>query len=213
MRQSHQLFADYYATVYLIDRVNDTFSVDGNLKIQKMLFLHAFRGIGDKLKANHYKYFRYNLGPYSKDLANDIIKLERLGFINKASRKITKRGKLFLEYFYPEVNRRAGATLHYAKEVCEEYGKLSGPQLVNKVYKLSVPVYDFGGQTAVVKKIPIFTDIFDPLHDQTTNELPTLDDETLRQMQEEFAITDEQLDPSNIGFKKSVNEALERALA
>lgn len=213
MRQPSQTFADLYATVYLLDCVNRTFGIDGNLKVQKLLFLHEFKGIQNRLKSNHYKYFRHNFGPYSKDLANDIIELEKLGFISGSSRRLSKRGKLFLEYFQPEVQMSLGESLHYAQEICQEYGKFSGPQLVNKVYRLSVPVYDFGGTSAVVKEIPTFTDIFDPIHDATTKELPLLDNKTLEQMKEEFSIEESKLDPSSIGFKKFVNENLERALS
>jgi uncharacterized protein YwgA len=213
MRQSKQILADYYAVVYLFDCVNGVSSIDGNLKIQKLLFLHEFEGIRGGLKSNHYKYFRHNQGPYSKDLANDVASLEKIGLVNRASRKLTKRGKIFLEYFRPEVDRIIGVTLHIAEDVCREFGRLSGPQLVNHVYRMRVPVYDFGGVEATVRDIPSFTDIFDPLHDQSTKELDTLDEVTIKQMEEQLAITPEQLDSSNVGFKQAVNERLERAFS
>lgn len=213
MRRPEQICADLYLTAYMVDCVNQISSIDGNLKMQKILFLHEFRGIQDGLKANHYKYFRYSYGPYSKDLANDLSRMEELGFVTKGSRRLTKRGNTFIQYFLPEVRRRLGLALDFATEICHRYGRFSGPQLVNRVYALEVPVYDLNGEPRLVREISAFTDIFDPAHDTTTREISSLDEETLKQMREEFSISDELLDPSNLGFKKAVNEALEGAFA
>lgn len=212
MRSPSQKLSDCYAITYLLDCVNRVSFIDGNLKVQKLVFLHEFLGIKDKIKSNHYKYFRYNLGPYSKDLANDIGQLENLGILN-SSRKLTKRGRFFLEYFRPEVSKSIGQSLEYADAVCDSFGKATGPKLVNQVYKLSVPVSDLGGNYKTVRDIPIFTDIFDPIHDPTTKDLPSLEDETVEQMQEELSISPEELNPSNPDFKKLVSKHLERALA
>src|ERR1039458_77453 len=63
-----------------------------NLKIQKFVFVSEDEARHKGLAAAHFPFFRYNLGPYSKVIANDVRRLQDFGFIDKETLQPSERG-------------------------------------------------------------------------------------------------------------------------
>ena len=212
MRAEDQELWDLYAILKLLDSVNESGGHADNLKIQKLTFLHELKGQEEGLRSAHFKFFRYNLGPYSKILAEDVKRLEALGCITKTSRQLTKRGRFLLELLGDDaaqshVAKRAAELI---EEIARQHGKKRSPRLVDEVYAMRVPVYDLGGHVESVRNIAMFLDILDPVHMENLTEPALLSQETREIVKEELAIAPENLEPTSHSYRAAVAGALER---
>lgn len=211
IRNRKQTIWDYVATLKLFDEVNKVGTMDGNLKLQKLTFIAELEGLEKGIASSHFRFFRYNYGPFSKDLVGDVQQLTNLGFCS-ASMKLTKRGQFFLDYIRPEVEHSDAALQAYEvfERVAKEYGRRGGTSLMKTVYRLVVPVYELGGQKVKVDDIPFLTDILVPTCEQNLTEAAPFSEDMIADLEEELRIPMELLDPENHAYKKSVKEALSR---
>lgn len=213
MRTIQQKYWDAFAVLNLFRAANNIGSIDGNLKIQKMGFIVEERGQEQNLKAAHYPYFRYNNGPFSKDLANDVLRLKDMGFITRAN-QLTRRGSFLVEFvgLNADIKGRSLEALNIAENVAKEFGKHSGSQLTNIVYGMVVPVIGRDNERIQVKDIGHCTDIIDPLEDAQMAELELFSDDLIEDLKEEFKIPLEKLDPKNQQVHDHAVGAIEHAL-
>lgn len=198
----------------MFDCANQVASISGNIHIQKLAFIYELEGQRKGIKAAHYRFFRYTMGPFSKDLANDVGFLKELEFVTKWSNEVTHRGRFLLEYLGPHLNKARTATtaLQILRKVCKEYAKFSGWDLMNQVYKMNVPVISYGNKRLKVKEIGSFIDILDPIRDDKLRDIEPLPEDTISDLKEEFAIQASRLDPQNASVRASVLRTLHRAL-
>lgn len=215
MRAEDQMFWDLYAVLKLLESVNQRGGQADNLKVQKLTFLHELKAQEEGLRSAHYKFFRYNLGPYSKILAQDVELLEALGFITKTSRQLTKRGRFLLELLADEVQRSRAAqrAVELIQETAREYGRVRSDRLVDRVYAMSAPVYDLGGRVEKIRNISMFLDILDPVHTENLADVGPLGKEAREIIKEELKVPCEALAPGSRGYKATVTAALERIQA
>jgi hypothetical protein len=214
MHTSAQLAWNRIATLALLrdGRPKHFQSID-NLRIQKLGFRSELRGQSTGNLPAFFKFFRYDLGPFSKELAWQVRALEERDFINSETRCLTWRGEYLLEYVQPEIRqyeaaRRAIETIH---EVCEECRSIrASSTLVDQTYELEVPVAGMGNRTMRVRDIPMNTDIIVPPHSLPH---PMLSAETVANIQEEWEIPPSSLDPSTQEFNDAVDSAYRRVLA
>jgi hypothetical protein len=199
VREVSQKYWDLTAVLNLFDCANKIAPIDGNFKIQKLGFISELRGQeGANLRATHYKFFRYHFGPYSKELANDVGFLKERGFLD-AFNRVTDRGRYLIEYTRPEIsqNENSAMSLEILFSVCADYGRYTGGQLKRQVYEMVVPVIEYDNATLKVKDIGYCTDILDPLRLFNLKESANFPADTLEDLQSEFRIPLEALDPAN----------------
>jgi uncharacterized protein YwgA len=209
MRSKNQTLWDYSATLRLFEAVNKVDWVDGNLKIQKLSFIAELKGIQEGIAATHFKFFRYNLGPYSKDLANDVKKLIEFGLITTTHR-LTKKGVFILEYIGPAVKQSESATkaVEIIESAARTYGKKTGPQLKDLVYKLKVPVYQLDNEVQRVEDIELFTDIFNPTQTDGLKETSPFSEDMIEAIEQELDLPLDTLDPNHIEYQRTIESAL-----
>jgi uncharacterized protein YwgA len=210
-RDKAQAIWDRIALLNLLRLAQSPETVD-NLKVQKLTFLSELEGINNKICVAHYPFFRYRLGPFSKELANDLTFLEKFVFVDSESRELTARGKFILEYVHSalEESEDAKSALALAKQVCDKYKNYRSSALVDIVYGMTVPVDEWGGKPCMIKDIPECTDILNPLNASIRD--VQLSPELLLDIDEEFAIPPEQLQISRPAVAESINAALRRAI-
>ena len=112
-------------------------SID-NLRIQKLGFRSELKGQLIGSLPVFFKFFRYNLGPYSKELAWQIRELEERYFIDSETRCLTWRGEYLLEYIEPEIQQHQAArrAIETIRETCEECRSIrSSSILVDQTYE------------------------------------------------------------------------------
>jgi uncharacterized protein YwgA len=211
MRSQEQQYWDLYTILKLLDTVSQLGSQADNLKLQKLTFLHELMAQSEGLRSAHYKFFRYNLGPYSKVLANDVKLLESSGFVTKTTRQLTKRGRFLLELLSDQVAESPGAVraLELVNRVSHDYGKMSSPRLVDRVYAMKVPVYDLGGRVEKIRNVAMFLDILDPLNTDL-GEVQPFSPDSKELIEEEMSLDPTELEPSSASYKAAVQGALDR---
>ena len=211
MRDAGQRFWDIFSVLSLFEAVNRISQIDGNLKVQKLVFLAELNGQAVGLRNGHYRFFSYQYGPYSTHLAQDVGTLETLGFIAKTSRQLRQRGRFLLEYLDDYIKRSGEAiqALEIINQVVGEYGKLRGPKITDVVYRMQVPVHDLGGELERVRKIPLGLNILDPVNTKLVDVRP-FDEEILKDLEEEFSIPAEDLQPTSRSFRETVGKAVAR---
>ena len=209
MRERSQEFWDKFAVLNLFDQVCRVGGIGGRTKAQKIVFLYELEGQAAGLKSGHYRFFRYQLGPFSAELANDLTFLKGVGFLTSCW-ELTDRGRFLFDYLSPAVSesREASDALRIADEVSKQYGSHSGIDLAYIIYKMNVPVYDLRGEKQKVKDIPIGLDILNPVQDKSLREIQVFDEETLKDLEQEFAIPSDNLEPSSRPFKDAIGRAL-----
>lgn len=185
-----------------------------NLKIQKVVFVSEDEGRRKGLATAHFPFFRYNLGPYSKVIANDVRRLEDFGFIDKETLQPTDRGRYVLQYVASLVDHSKSAkeSLGILQSVCKRYRDTKSSRLVNIVYDMKVPVLGFDGKVMRVKEIPANTDIIDPRREGLAD-VVVFSEESLNDLQTEFDLSPEDLDPNNPANVKLARAAIDAALA
>jgi uncharacterized protein YwgA len=189
------------------------FQTIDNLRIQKLGFRSEIKGQQDGQLPAYFKFFRYDLGPYSKELANEITALEIRDFVNPATRCLTWRGEYLLEYIQPEIKRFEAAqkAVETIQMICEEARSIRlSRKLVDETYEMQVPVAQFSNRIMLVKDIPMHTDIIIP---DPSYIPPVLSNEMVANLEEEWKIDPAVLDESSEAFNEAVDSAFLRAMA
>lgn len=185
-----------------------------NAIAQKLTFLTELQGREIQLKAAYYRFFRFNNGPYSKALANDITFLEEGGFIDPETRELSQRGYFLFRYVKPEIERSELGlqVLQLIDQVCVEWDKYRGWDLVKAVYQLTVPVDALNGERMLVDKIPMLTDIIIPERSDARDVQPFAP-EIVDDIYSELSLSPERLDPDNPALWESVLANLDAAFS
>jgi uncharacterized protein len=185
-----------------------------NLKIQKLTFITEEKARNQKFAAAYFPFFRYDFGPFSKDLAEDVDYLQAYGFIDYEFRRPTKRGKYILEYVadYISQSRQAVDALRLLESVCQQYKDMKSSRLVDFVYQMKVSVVGLCGEVKTVGEIPKCVDILVPEQERLTISIPFPDD-LLEDLTTEFSLMPEELDPRSEANLKRAHEVIAKALA
>ena len=175
MRTKGQKYWDQFVLLDLFGAVSAVDIVGGNLKAQKLTFLLELYALRKSSVVGHYRFFRYQMGPYSPDLANDIRELETEELLSRSGRHLTPRGVFLHDYVAEMLSGNADLQMvtTLTSEVATSFGKKSGAALMNMVYGMRVPVFDLGREMKVLH-IPSFLDILDPVHTPNLREIQPL---------------------------------------
>lgn len=190
MRNPKEIYIDNLLTLYLLKHSQDKgYCIDGPLKFQKLAFISELEMTTQKEKGLHLKFFRYNLGPYSKDLAEDYKKLEKLGLAKHY--KITSATVDILNFLWDELEKINDNRLIVDKirETINRYGKYPGPNLTNKVYDMKMEPHDMPGSKLKIRDIPPFTDLLVP-EIFKANVIFDVPNDLLDILEEEFKLSD-----------------------
>jgi len=126
--------------LYSISKASDRVDNLGNTKLQKFTFLSEWKMIDKREKGFSYFYLKYDKGPYSFDLANDVKRLLKTNIVRKQrwSITLTKFGDSIIEDF----SRLLSQNSHVASIIdrtIHKYAKYSLQELLDAVYALPHP--------------------------------------------------------------------------
>ncbi|MBI3603053.1 MAG: hypothetical protein HY205_01200 [Nitrospirae bacterium] len=76
MRKLHEMTIDRALLVYVL-HLAEPHGINGDVKLQQLLFLCELQLFAKGLKGLHFEFFRYAYGAFSKDLDNDLLALRR----------------------------------------------------------------------------------------------------------------------------------------
>lgn len=122
-------------SLYIINQVNKTSTLENNLKHQKLVFLSQKLLNERQRKGFRYFFLRWNQGPFSANVNEDLVLLKNSGFINWGENKITltDEGKNLLE-MSKEIFDSNKTFLKYVDNVLAENSPLSPEEIKIKVY-------------------------------------------------------------------------------
>lgn len=205
---------DTVAILTLFDAVNKISRVDGNLKVQKLMFLAELEGHDHHLRTAHFRFFRYTYGPFSHQVANRVSTLEDHQVLT-AGRVLTKRGRYILDYAaeFIDASAEASEAAQVLRDTARKFGRRTGVQLKEYVYGLRVPVSEYGDELIKVRDIDIGVDILDPTEDASSVEIAPFDNDTIVELQAELDMPLGALDSRSPGYRRTVAGALRRATA
>jgi len=209
------LAQQYWDYVFLLNLGSYSGEPLDNLKIQKLTFISEDTARQrEKLKAANFSFFRYNQGPYSKELADAVRELESLGFVDPETRKPTERGRYILDYVreFVKESQPAQHALRILGETCKKYKRVKSSKLVNIVYGMKVPVAQFNGKIMRVRDIPKHVDIICP-GSENLFDFSVFPQEIVEDLQTEFSLTPEDISPDNPHNISAAQAALDAAIA
>ena len=141
--------------LYLIDKTNQIGQLEDALKLQKLVFLAQKRLVDRKLKAYSYNFFRWQKGPYSADLSNDLNMLVNMGFViwRRNNIELTEQGKKILNAC-DDVFVENKTFLRHINLIIEEYATLDPEVIKDLVYDMKVMVPKIR-KLMLIKQIPM----------------------------------------------------------
>ena len=163
MRTSTEVLQDKLLLLYLVSSAKKYGFMEGNLKLQKLVFLSEWQLMSANLKALHFKYFRYRYGPFSKELLCDNEELKAGGYLTYQF-NLTEKALDFLDYAIEPIVRHGGNAEIFDKinSTCAVYSKITGVRLIERVYRMEIIPYDMPGRVIKIRDIPAFIDILVP---------------------------------------------------
>jgi len=158
-RTFEEELVDKLLLLYLIEKANCNGLAEGITKITKLSFLSEHTMILKKNKGFNYNYFRYEQGPYSKELADDFKKLLKEEMIAQRDHYtfLTPRGKEILDGSSEllEINQSFADEID---EVCKKYAPHTLTSIKKDVYGLVLGI-EGPYKNFKIKNIPQCADI------------------------------------------------------
>ena len=185
--------------LYLIDKTNEIGNMEDNLKVQKMVFLAQKDLIKRRLKAFAYNFFRWDQGPFSADLNNDLVKLARNDFLRWESWNkkmyLTKDGKGLLDAC-KEAFEENEVFLRSIDAIIGKFAEVEPEAIKNEVYGMRLMVPKIRKQM-VIREIP---------HRQLILFRPSM-----KRMRREFKISDDWLATLEVAFDEEAVATVRKA--
>jgi hypothetical protein len=137
----------------------------------------------------------------------------KAGFIDPENGEMLDRGQYLYNYLRPDIERSqlATAALDLIRQTTNSWRRFKGWDIVNEVYKLTVPV-DALGKEMKVKDIPMKTDIIIPERSRAQDVQP-FGPEIVDDIYAELAIPQSDLDIDNPALWESAAASLEAAFS
>lgn len=189
MRNKHQQIWDRIVLMHLLHAAQSGGVVD-NIKVQKLMFMAQVEGDSRGLSIAPYSFERRNYGPYSSELAGEVLLLEELCLVDPETRELTGHGQQLLKDLRREIEKSAAAreVLDVVFKICEQHKhRESRTELVEFVHGMVVPVAGWGNEPVVVRDIPLRVAILRP-HDRYMMKHPPLPGHIIHEIENEFVV-------------------------
>ena len=188
-RDLKEIISDHLLLLYLIKKHGELSNrYLGITKLQKYTFLSEDAMNEDSIKGLNYNFFRYNYGPVSKQLYNDIKLFKELGLIHKENIKLTEKGEKIFQAFEELYQKNKKIT----KKIDEQIQKLATmdtEEVKQYVYDLEKCVYFLKMK---IRDMPMFLDIISKLSEDKAQIRFDIDEEDIETLN--ILLDDETLD-------------------
>jgi hypothetical protein len=121
-------------------KVAAPFGIDGDVKLQQLVFLCELQQFGRMTKGYHYRFFRYAYGGYSKELADDFTALGVKKFLDPDSWKLLPAGETVVKVIPRAVAGQPEneTVLSIIGDIVQAYGKYDSSSIVPQVEKIEL---------------------------------------------------------------------------
>jgi uncharacterized protein YwgA len=160
-------------SILLLKVLQEDDNIFGATKLQKQVFLNELKLIDIDSGGLYYKYFRYNYGPFSRQLQDNYNALADKGFIHKTTYRLTDRGEYLIGFVEGCIvhYRDNGKIFETVKATTNKYRKYTGKQLMDLVYDMAIVPVELPDRRMKIKDIPMFIDLLWPERDKVEHKL------------------------------------------
>lgn len=124
--------------LHLIEKANSIGCVEDTLKLQKLVFLSQKKLIGKRFKVFNYNFFRWDKGPFSADVNNDLTSLRCRGLVrNRWPIRLTREGRELLSGC-KELLEENESFLSVIDGIIGEFAEYTPDEIKEYVYKMSI---------------------------------------------------------------------------
>ena len=203
--------------ILLLKVLQEDDNIGGATKLQKQIFLNELQLTDRKSGGLYYKYFRYNYGPFSRQLQDNFNALVNLGFVHKTTYRPTERGKYLIGYVEGCIANYQDNALIFdiIGTTTAKYRKYNGSQLMRLVYDMAISPIERPDHKMKIKDIQIFTDLLLPECETFKHEL-SFPDQIFSDIKAELSMDKEtwdNLEDTHAGAIKKATEELKNAIA
>jgi len=202
MRTKKDLALDAVLLLHMLDCAKP---MDGKTKLQKIPFFVELQLKRAGLRGPHFRFFRWNFGPFSSEVCETFGKLVKRGFLTKNTGALTERGRFLVELAIPALAEIEGNApiFRVMDAALRTYGSKPGRELKKMAYEAMIACE--GRPARSVKNTPFGTDLIEP--DAGGMEFPE-DLEAL--VREELNLTDKQLEEARQRFPETERDLAAR---
>jgi hypothetical protein len=160
----------------------------GKTRLQKLVFLCELSLHRQSLVGFYHRFFRLHLGPFSKDLANLMLRFVQAGLVHSWSSRTTGHvSKLIDEYAEVLAPLGSNGKILTSITACiEEHGGTPRDELMAQVYEIVWTPIHFPEMRGKIRDLPSAVDLLDPARDEGTTFRMT--DEYAEMFREELAL-------------------------
>ncbi len=133
------MIIDRLLLLYLL-RIAAPFGIDGDVKLQQLVFLSELQLFGKQATGFHYRFFRYAYGGYSKELADDFAALGAKKLLVAGMWTLSPLGETVVKVIPGIAKDRAEneTVLSIVQDIVMAYGKYDSSSIVPEVEKIEL---------------------------------------------------------------------------
>jgi len=156
---------DRFLTLYVLTKASKQTQKLGKTQLQKIMFLSEWRMISQKMKGLNYNYIKFEFGPYSPELQEDMDRFAKLGATRSSTLKPTDKGFNIIDDFASviEANKPFFAILDRYTRSCTS---VELQDLLDKVYALRHPIR----RNMTIEETPLKTPLLYPIDESKAEE-------------------------------------------
>lgn len=139
MRSPADTILDRLLLLYLL-KIAAPFGIDGDVKLQQLVFLSELQLFGKQATGFHYRFFRYAYGGYSKELADDFAALGVKKLLNPLTWTLSPGGETVVQVIPGVAKDRSEneTILSIIQDIVRAYGKYDSSSIVPEVEKIEL---------------------------------------------------------------------------
>ncbi len=139
-RSPFEEITDQILLLYLINKTEQCGDVDGDTKLQKLVFLSEKNMIKSKIKGFNFYFFKFLHGPFSRELEEDLGVLQEWGAYLPDENMLTTAGMKAIELF-PEIWSRNNRVTSEIDTITKQFAQQPLRSILSYVYNLEHPFY------------------------------------------------------------------------
>jgi hypothetical protein len=139
VRSPSDTILDRLLLLYLL-KIASTFGIDGDVKLQQLVFLSELQLFGKQATGFHYRFHRYAYGGYSKELADDFAALGVKKLLHPLTWSLSPGGETVVKVIPGVAKDRTEneTVLSIIQDIVRAYGKYDSSSIVPEVEKIEL---------------------------------------------------------------------------
>jgi hypothetical protein len=165
-RTFEERLSDSALSLVLLSQIPDGETIGDRLKVMKLLFLAEYRMFTERAKGLNFTFYRYKLGPFSKEVEELWDALKVSGYLQEDEEfALTDEGRRLAHAFRADVLENATNTYfnEAISSIAQQYGRQDRNEIMARVYDMQV--FDIEGRRLRMRDASlgtVFTEALEP---------------------------------------------------